>query len=89
MKEEMKSTQTIEIPEGTFEGNCSDCVYADWNDTDRYGRVYCRGSYGGYNNPSDRNGCFYYKNVEKMDCTCYRLCCGLVTIMCWKYNIYH
>ena len=24
MKEEMKSTQTIEIPEGTFEGNCSD-----------------------------------------------------------------
>ena len=23
MKEEMKSTQTIEIPEGTFEGNCS------------------------------------------------------------------
>ena len=31
MKEEMKSTQVIEIPEGTFEGNCSDCVYADWN----------------------------------------------------------
>ena len=30
-----------------------------------------------------------HKNVEKMDCTCYRLCCGLVTIMCWKYNIYH
>ncbi len=58
MKEEMKNTQIIEIPEGTFEGNCSDCVYADWNDTDRYGRVYCRGSYGGYNNPSDRNGCF-------------------------------
>ncbi len=47
MKEEMKNTQIIEIPEGTFEGNCSDCVYADWNDTDRYGRVYCRGSYGG------------------------------------------
>ena len=41
MKEEMKNTQIIEIPEGTFEGNCSDCVYADWNDTDRYGRVYC------------------------------------------------
>ena len=54
MKEEMKRTQVVE-------GNCSDCVYADWNDTDRYGRVYCRGSYGGYNNPSDRNGCFYYK----------------------------
>ena len=61
MKEEMKRTQVVEIPEGTFEGNCSDCVYADWNDTDRYGRVYCRGSYGGYNNPSDRNGCFHYR----------------------------
>ena len=61
MKEEMKNIQLIEIPEGTFEGNCSDCVYADWNDTDCYGRVYCRGSYSGYNNPSDRNGCFHYK----------------------------
>lgn len=29
MKEEMKNIQLIEIPEGTFEGNCSDCVYAD------------------------------------------------------------
>ena len=38
----------IEIPEGCFE--------------DQYGRVYCRGSYGGYNKPSDRNGCFHFKN---------------------------
>ena len=29
---------------------------------DQYGRVYCRGSYGGYNKPSDRNGCFHFKN---------------------------
>ena len=45
----------IEIPEGCFEGNCYDCRYADWSDKDQYGRVYCRGSYGGYNKPSDRN----------------------------------
>lgn len=52
----------IEIPEGCFEGNCYDCRYADWSDKDQYGRVYCRGSYGGYNKPSDRNGCFHFKN---------------------------
>ena len=52
----------VEIPEGCFEGNCSDCRYADWRDRDSYGRVYCQGGYGGYNNPSDRNGCFHYKN---------------------------
>lgn len=53
MKEEM---QNIQILEGTFEGNCKDYDYADWNDTDRYGRGYCRGFYGGYNKPEDRNG---------------------------------
>ena len=51
----------IKIPEGCFEGNCNDCVYANWRDTDDYGRVYCRGGYGGYNRPEDRNGCLYYK----------------------------
>lgn len=50
----------IRIPEGCFEGNCYDCRYADWNDKDKYGRVYCRGGYGGYNNPNDRNGCFHF-----------------------------
>ncbi len=50
----------IEIPEGCFEGNCCDCRYADWSDKDSYGRVYCQGPYGGYNKPSDRNGCFHY-----------------------------
>lgn len=52
---------TIRIPEGCFEGNCSDCIYADWYDKDSYGRVRCNGPYGGYNKPSDRNGCFHYK----------------------------
>jgi len=52
----------IEIPSGTFcGGNCSDCLYANFYDTDSRGRVRCNGGYGGYNNPNDRNGCFYYK----------------------------
>lgn len=53
--------ETIRIPEGMFEGNCSDCRYANWYDKDRYGRVRCDGPYGGYNRPRDRNGCFHYK----------------------------
>lgn len=57
----MNNQLNINLPEGTFFGNCSDCRYADWDDTDQYGRVYCMGSYGGYNSPRDRNGCFYYK----------------------------
>lgn len=56
-KEKLK----VEIPEGCFNGNCCDCRYADWSDRDSQGRVYCNGGYGGYNNPSDRNGCFYFK----------------------------
>jgi len=59
--EVQKNECNICIPEGCFEGNCYDCRYADWNDKDSYGRVYCRGGYGGYNNPSDRNGCFHFK----------------------------
>lgn len=49
----------IRIPQGCFEGNCSDCRYANWNDT-RDGKPYCEGSYGGYNRPSDRNGCIHW-----------------------------
>lgn len=52
----------IKIPEGCFEGNCSDCIYANFRDRDSYGRVKCEGGYGGYNHPSDRNGCFHYKH---------------------------
>lgn len=50
----------IRLPKGKFEGNCSDCIYANWRNKDNYGRVYC-GHYGNYNKPSDRNGCFHYK----------------------------
>ncbi len=53
--------EKIILPRGIFLGNCSDCVYANWHDKDDYGRVYCDGGYGGYNRPSDRNGCFYYR----------------------------
>lgn len=52
----------FQIPKGSFcGGNCSDCLYANFYDTDIRGRVRCNGGYGGYNNPHDRNGCFYYK----------------------------
>lgn len=53
--------EKIIIPKGEFKGNCSDCLYANFRDTDSYGRVRCNGGYGGYNNPQDRNGCFHYE----------------------------
>ena len=59
-KEEIRAKKVV-IPQGSFGGNCRDCRYADWSDVDSYGRVYCDGPYGGHNNPSDRNGCFHYK----------------------------
>ncbi len=59
----MKQTLKIELPSGCFKGNCSDCVYANFYDKDSHGRVRCNGSYGGYNNPNDRNGCFHYKKA--------------------------
>lgn len=51
----------IMLPQGFFEGNCSDCLYANFRDRDEQGRVYCEGGYGGYNFPKDRNGCFHYE----------------------------
>ncbi|MBR2528058.1 MAG: hypothetical protein IKE58_06295 [Blautia sp.] len=51
---------TILIPEGCFMGNCTDCRYANWNDTNSQGYPHCDGNYGGYNNPRNRNGCFHY-----------------------------
>lgn len=52
----------INLPEGSFgiDHNCATCRYADYSDTDSYGRVHCCGNYGGYNNPKDRNGCFWW-----------------------------
>ena len=51
-------TKEIKITNGAFcSGNCSDCLYANFRDTDSYGRVRCN---GGYNKPQDRNGCFHW-----------------------------
>lgn len=58
MKEQAKR---IIIPQGHFEGNCSDCIYANFRDRDDRGRVKCEGGYGGYNRPEDRNGCLYHE----------------------------
>lgn len=58
---EKKKKIQILIPKGSFKGDCTDCRFADWSDRDSYGRVYCRGNYGGYNYPKDRSGCFHYK----------------------------
>jgi len=59
----LKKKITIQIPKGCFGGNCYDCRYADLRDKDQYGRVYCYGGWGGYNKPSDRNGCNYFKEA--------------------------
>ena len=37
---ESKMECSIRIPAGSFEGNCSDCRYANWHDT-RDGKPYC------------------------------------------------
>lgn len=60
MKKKIKEIRIV-LPEGCFEGNCSDCIYANFRDRDQFGRVKCEGKYGGYNKPEDRNGCFYYE----------------------------
>ena len=54
--------KVVKLPKGHFEidKNCSTCVYANWRDT-RDGKPYCEGGYGGYNRPSDRNGCFHWR----------------------------
>ena len=55
--------KVVKLPIGHFEidKNCYTCVYANWHDKDSYGRVHCDGGYGGYNRPSDKNGCFHWK----------------------------
>jgi len=57
----VRETMVIRIPKGKFCGNCSGCVYANFYKKDSQGRVYCS-YYGNYNHPSDRNGCFNFKN---------------------------
>lgn len=56
----MREKKKIQLPKGKFEGNCTDCIYANWRKKDNYGRVYCE-HYGNYNHANDRNGCFNYK----------------------------
>ncbi len=56
-----KKIKAVCIPKGYFHGNCCDCRYADWSDVRDDGSVYCRGPYGGYNKPENRNGCFHHK----------------------------
>lgn len=51
------------LPEGTFMGNCTDCVYADWSEK-RDGKIWCTAPMvlnGGWVRPSDRYGCSYYE----------------------------
>ncbi|MCI8628913.1 MAG: hypothetical protein HFE57_05325 [Firmicutes bacterium] len=63
MKEENKKTSKIVIPQGCFcGGNCADCVYYEPRNTDSHGRGYCN-HYGSHYYPSERNGCFYYKEL--------------------------
>ena len=51
----------VQIPEGCFCGNCADCVYYEHRKQDSNGRGYCN-YYGTHYYPSERNGCFNYKN---------------------------
>lgn len=53
----------IKLPEGTFcsSRNCRNCRYADWDRVDSKGYVYCTGGYGGWNHPSNREGCLHWK----------------------------
>ena len=54
--------KVVKLPKGHFEidHNCSTCFYANWNDK-KDGKPHCDGVYGGYNRPSDRNGCFHWR----------------------------
>lgn len=61
MKEKTAAVK-IKLPKGVFcGGNCADCNY--WNPSDNRGNQgmgYCNGGYGGYQYPSDRNGCIHH-----------------------------
>ena len=60
MKNNNRNKIKIELPAGNFSGNCGDCVYANFKDKDRWGRVWCDRRRE-YNFSEDRNGCFQYK----------------------------
>lgn len=55
------SKSIAKLPEGYFcGGNCADCVYYEPRNKDSNGRGYCN-YYSTYYYPSERNGCFNYK----------------------------
>lgn len=59
----IENAMAVTLPEGSFYGNCSDCIYADRGDW-RGDEVYClcdKGWTHGYNRPRDREGCFWYE----------------------------
>ena len=63
MKKENKKTINISIPEGCFcGGNCSDCAYSEARNRDSDGRGYCN-YYNTHYYPSERNGCFNYREL--------------------------
>lgn len=60
--------KTMVLPEGAFCGNCIDCRYADLNDQDSNGRIYCgcpRGTVKGYQYPKDRHNCDWYDQIKE------------------------
>lgn len=58
---ENKKEVKIELPQGYFcGGNCSDCRYYEYRNTDSHGRGYCNW-YGTHYYPSERQGCQSYQ----------------------------
>jgi len=58
---EEKEQIKVAIPEGRFcGGNCADCAYYEPGNKDSTGRGYCN-YYGTHYYPSERNGCFNYR----------------------------
>ncbi len=56
-----KANVKIELPQGYFcGGNCSDCRYFEYRNTDSNGRGYCNW-YGTHYYPSERQGCQSYQ----------------------------
>lgn len=63
MKKEKKKTNIISIPKGCFSGgNCVDCAYYESHNRDSNGRGYCN-YYNTHYYPSERNGCFNYREL--------------------------
>ena len=55
---------TIKIPRGCFTGNCADCKFANFNDRNKNGEVWCD-HYQRYYEPKKRNGCGSFEDNGK------------------------